>query len=295
MALGRGSRTGGVLAVARGGDLVRARRRSGSLAGDAPRGPRRPRGRPVGAVRGDQATLVGPAAGLPRRRRRAAGRPARRTGAGGRRCRDGRARAGDVRGPAPGGSRSRTLARAARPVASQRVRTGGDAGGVARERANSVTGAARTLQLAPRTVSYRLARYRPAARSGTARRRGPAAPRSRAAAGPVGRIRVRLRLLLASGGGLRTDLPSYRAGTSAEGVEAATETAERLGWHSVWTTDHLLPGPEAADEYGSLLEAVSTLAYLGGRFQRIGWARASSSCRCATRSCWRGSSPRSTC
>jgi probable F420-dependent oxidoreductase len=64
-------------------------------------------------------------------------------------------------------------------------------------------------------------------------------------------------------------LPSYRAGASAEGVEAATETAERLGWHSVWTTDHLLPGPEAAEEYGTLLEAVTTLAYLGGRTRTI--------------------------
>ena len=64
-------------------------------------------------------------------------------------------------------------------------------------------------------------------------------------------------------------LPSYRAGASAEGVEAATETAERLGWHSVWTTDHVLPGPEAAEEYGTLLEAVTTLAYLGGRTRTI--------------------------
>jgi probable F420-dependent oxidoreductase len=64
-------------------------------------------------------------------------------------------------------------------------------------------------------------------------------------------------------------LPSYRAGATAEGTEAAADTAERLGWHSIWTTDHVLPGPEAYDEYHQLFEAVSTLAYLGGRTQRV--------------------------
>jgi probable F420-dependent oxidoreductase len=64
-------------------------------------------------------------------------------------------------------------------------------------------------------------------------------------------------------------LPSYRAGASAEGLEAAAATAERLEWHSIWTTDHLLPGPDAVAEYGHLYEAVSVLAYLGGRTERV--------------------------
>ena len=37
-------------------------------------------------------------------------------------------------------------------------------------------------------------------------------------------------------------LPSYREGASVEGIDAATEVAEHLGWHSVLTTDHLLVG-----------------------------------------------------
>lgn len=64
-------------------------------------------------------------------------------------------------------------------------------------------------------------------------------------------------------------LPSYRRGASAEGIESATETAARLGWESVWTTDHLLVGPPASEEYGHLFEAVATLAYLGGREPRL--------------------------
>jgi len=64
-------------------------------------------------------------------------------------------------------------------------------------------------------------------------------------------------------------LPSYRAGASAEGIDAAADAAERLGWHTIWTTDHVLPGAEASSEYGRLFDAVSTLAYLAGRTSRV--------------------------
>jgi probable F420-dependent oxidoreductase len=60
-------------------------------------------------------------------------------------------------------------------------------------------------------------------------------------------------------------LPTMPDGASREGIEAAAETAARLGWHSVWTTDHLLVPRSAAREYGLIYEAVSTLAYVGGR------------------------------
>ena len=245
-ALGRGSRAGGVLAVARGGDLVVLVGESGSLAGDLPpRGPRRPRGRPVvgGARRPRDA--VGPAAGLPRRRRRAAGRPARRAGAGGRRCRDGRARAGDVRGPAPGGSRRRTLARTARPVASQRVRTGGDAGGVAgsgrighRRRAHA------PARPAHRELPARADRPGCSVGNGSTARSGCASQPCCCCAGWS--IPVRPRLLLASGRGLRTGtLPSYRARglgrgrRGRHGDRRAARLAQRL--------DH---GPPAARPRG---------------------------------------------
>ncbi len=60
-------------------------------------------------------------------------------------------------------------------------------------------------------------------------------------------------------------LPSYRPGATAEGIDAATETAARLGFSDVWTTDHVLVSGASVPEYGHLFEAVTTLAYLGGR------------------------------
>jgi probable F420-dependent oxidoreductase len=60
-------------------------------------------------------------------------------------------------------------------------------------------------------------------------------------------------------------LPTMRAGTSPELIEAATETAERLGWSTVWTTDHLLVPASSASEYGRIYEAITTLAWVGAR------------------------------
>ena len=60
-------------------------------------------------------------------------------------------------------------------------------------------------------------------------------------------------------------LPNFPAGASADGIEAAAETAERHGWSTVWTTDHVLVPQEAADDYGHIYEAILTLAWVGAR------------------------------
>lgn len=60
-------------------------------------------------------------------------------------------------------------------------------------------------------------------------------------------------------------LPTMPAGASAEGIEAAAATAARLGWASVWATDHVLVEAADAAEYGHIFEALTTLAYLAGR------------------------------
>jgi probable F420-dependent oxidoreductase len=60
-------------------------------------------------------------------------------------------------------------------------------------------------------------------------------------------------------------LPTMPEGASAEGIEAGAETVARLGWSTVWTTDHVLVERASAAEYGRIFEAITTLAYVGGR------------------------------
>lgn len=66
-------------------------------------------------------------------------------------------------------------------------------------------------------------------------------------------------------------LPNFRIGASREGIEASVDAVERLGWTTVWTTDHVLPdtSPRAQD-YASIFDAIATLAYVAGRNQRVG-------------------------
>lgn len=65
-------------------------------------------------------------------------------------------------------------------------------------------------------------------------------------------------------------LPNKGPAAGRAMLDAAASIAVELGWRSGWVTDHLMvpPGPEA-DEYGSMLEAVTTLAWLGGRHEDL--------------------------
>ncbi|MEP7158477.1 MAG: LLM class flavin-dependent oxidoreductase [Chloroflexota bacterium] len=61
-------------------------------------------------------------------------------------------------------------------------------------------------------------------------------------------------------------LPSYRAGASVEGIEASSETVARLGWHSVFTTDHILVGTSAREEdYFHIFDALLTTVHVAAR------------------------------
>jgi probable F420-dependent oxidoreductase len=60
-------------------------------------------------------------------------------------------------------------------------------------------------------------------------------------------------------------LPNFPAGASPEGIEAGADVAERLGWSTVWTTDHVMVPADAADDYGHIYEAILTLAWVGAR------------------------------
>jgi probable F420-dependent oxidoreductase len=61
-------------------------------------------------------------------------------------------------------------------------------------------------------------------------------------------------------------LPSYGAGANRRAIEAAADTAARLGWHSIFTTDHLLVEPsERSADYYEVFDALITLAHLAQR------------------------------
>ncbi|HET9852340.1 MAG TPA: TIGR03619 family F420-dependent LLM class oxidoreductase [Candidatus Limnocylindrales bacterium] len=60
-------------------------------------------------------------------------------------------------------------------------------------------------------------------------------------------------------------LPSLGDDASLAGMEAAIDLAAKHGFTDVWTTDHILVGHDAADDYGRIYEAVTTLAWAAAR------------------------------
>jgi probable F420-dependent oxidoreductase len=65
-------------------------------------------------------------------------------------------------------------------------------------------------------------------------------------------------------------LPNYGAGSSPDGIRRVAELAEELGYDSVWTTEHLIVGPEAVDPYGRVYDALVTLGWIAGWTERVG-------------------------
>ena len=60
-------------------------------------------------------------------------------------------------------------------------------------------------------------------------------------------------------------LPSLGDDANLAGVEAAIDLAAEHGFTDVWTTDHILVGHDAAEDYGRIYEAVTTLAWAAAR------------------------------
>jgi probable F420-dependent oxidoreductase len=65
-------------------------------------------------------------------------------------------------------------------------------------------------------------------------------------------------------------LPNYGAEASVDGIRHAAERAEELGFDSVWTTEHIIVGPDAANTYGRVYEPLLTLGWIAGWTERIG-------------------------
>jgi probable F420-dependent oxidoreductase len=64
-------------------------------------------------------------------------------------------------------------------------------------------------------------------------------------------------------------LPSLGDAANRDGLVAAIELAERHGFSDVWATDHVLVPRAAADDYGRIYEALTTLAWVAGRSSQI--------------------------
>lgn len=64
-------------------------------------------------------------------------------------------------------------------------------------------------------------------------------------------------------------LPSLGDDANLDGMIAAVELAERHGFTDVWATDHILVDHDAAEDYGRIYEAVTTLAWVAGRSREI--------------------------
>jgi probable F420-dependent oxidoreductase len=64
-------------------------------------------------------------------------------------------------------------------------------------------------------------------------------------------------------------LPSLGDDAKLDGITAAVELAEEHGFTDVWVTDHILVDHGAAEDYGRIYEAVTTLAWVAGRSSRI--------------------------
>jgi probable F420-dependent oxidoreductase len=65
-------------------------------------------------------------------------------------------------------------------------------------------------------------------------------------------------------------LPNFGAGSSPAGIRRSVELAEELGFDSVWTTEHIVVGPEGVDPYGRVYDPLVTLAWIAGWTERIG-------------------------
>jgi probable F420-dependent oxidoreductase len=65
-------------------------------------------------------------------------------------------------------------------------------------------------------------------------------------------------------------LPNYGAQASPDRMRRWTELAEELGYDSIFATEHIIVGPEAAETYGRVYEPLTTLAWLAALTERIG-------------------------
>jgi probable F420-dependent oxidoreductase len=64
-------------------------------------------------------------------------------------------------------------------------------------------------------------------------------------------------------------LPNFGKDSSPDAIRRVAEAAEEFGFDSVWTTEHIIVGPEAVDPYGRVYEPLVTLGWIAGWTERI--------------------------
>jgi probable F420-dependent oxidoreductase len=65
-------------------------------------------------------------------------------------------------------------------------------------------------------------------------------------------------------------LPNFGRESSPARIRAIAEAAEELGFHSIWTTEHIVVGPEGVNPYGRVYDSLVTLGWIAGWTDRIG-------------------------
>ena len=65
-------------------------------------------------------------------------------------------------------------------------------------------------------------------------------------------------------------LPNYGRDATPDAIRRTAELAEELEFDSVWTTEHIIVGPEGVDPYGRVYDPLVTLGWIAGRTQRVG-------------------------
>jgi probable F420-dependent oxidoreductase len=65
-------------------------------------------------------------------------------------------------------------------------------------------------------------------------------------------------------------LPNFGREASPRRIRAYADAAESLGFHSVWTTEHIVVGPEGVNPYGRVYDPIVTLGWIAGWTERVG-------------------------
>src|SRR5260370_32069759 len=68
---------------------------------------------------------------------------------------------------------------------------------------------------------------------------------------------------------MELNLPNYTRLGHRDSIVQIAQTAEALGYASLWTTDHVLLPTSLPEPFGHVLESLTTLSYLAARTDHI--------------------------